>query len=128
MDSESFVRLMQTVADGWNENDAAKAANCFAEDASYIEPPDKQAYQGRAALFDFFGGNDDPPPRMEMVWHHLIFDEGAQIGCGEYTFQGQGRYHGVVMVKLVDGLIATWREYQYASDLEWEEFVARSAF
>jgi hypothetical protein len=31
-----FEKLMQGVAEGWNENNARKAADCFAEDAVYL--------------------------------------------------------------------------------------------
>jgi hypothetical protein len=63
-----------------------------------------------------------------MEWHHLVFDPEAQIGAGEYTFQMKGRHHGIVIVKLKDGLIASWREYQYSSSLPFDEFVGESAF
>ena len=63
-----------------------------------------------------------------MVWHHLVFDEGRQIGAGEYTYRGRNQYHGIVMVRIVDGLIANWREYHVRSDLPWERFVDENAF
>jgi hypothetical protein len=53
--TDEFERLMQTVAEGWNEGNATKATDCFSEDASYVEPPDKQLYHGRAQLYEFFG-------------------------------------------------------------------------
>ena len=123
---ERFRALLEQVARGWNTGDAATSAACFAEDAVYLEPPDRQSYRGRDGLFEFFGG-DDPPP-MSMRWHHVCFDERAQIGAGEYTFEGRKRYHGVVLVELENGLIARWREYQYESRLEWEDFVGASRF
>ncbi|MGH9755864.1 MAG: nuclear transport factor 2 family protein [Blastocatellia bacterium] len=83
-----FDTLMRTVADGWNEGNAKKAADCYTEDALYTEPPDKQVYAGREALYEFFGGDKRPEPPMKMTWHHLAFDEESQIGFGEYTFQG----------------------------------------
>ena len=43
--SKGFERLMQLLADSWNKGDARKAADCFAEDAIYSEPPDKQLIQ-----------------------------------------------------------------------------------
>jgi hypothetical protein len=46
---QDFVRLMNTVADGWNEGNAQKAADCFADNAVYAEPPDRQLYVGRQA-------------------------------------------------------------------------------
>jgi ketosteroid isomerase-like protein len=124
----TFRSLMETVAAGWNEGDAGKAANCFSEDALYLEPPDRQFYSGRPALYEFFGGGKKPEPPMKMTWHHLAFDEESQVGFGEYTFQMNRRYHGVVVVRLRGGKIANWREYQYESPLEWKEFVRKNAF
>jgi hypothetical protein len=63
-----------------------------------------------------------------MTWHHLLFDEEAQIGAGEYTFQMNNRYHGIVIVKLRDGKISNWREYQYQSTLDWQNFTANNPF
>jgi hypothetical protein len=123
-----FTNLMRTVAAGWNEGDAKKAADCYTEDALYTEPPDKQVYAGRKALYEFFGGDKKPDPPMRMTWHHLAFDEESQTGFGEYTFQMNNRYHGVVVVKIKNGKISNWREYQYKSDLEWREFVKRNDF
>jgi SnoaL-like protein len=128
MTAAEFRKLMTTVAAGWNEGNARKAADCFADDAIYSEPPRKQFYKGRAALFEFFGGASKPEPSMQMVWHHLVFDEATQVGSGEYTFQMNNRYHGVVMVKVTNGRISNWREYQYQSTLSWAEFVNENAF
>jgi ketosteroid isomerase-like protein len=123
-----FGHLMQTVADGWNEGNAHKAADCFSEDAIYIEPPEKQLYHGRAELYEFFGGNNGTDMPMKMTWHHLAFNEEEQVGLGEYTFQMHGRYHGIVVVKIEAGLIKQWREYQYRSELSWEEFTSQNPF
>jgi hypothetical protein len=123
-----FGHLMQTVADGWNEGNAHKAADCFSEDAIYIEPPEKQLYHGRAELYEFFGGNNGTDMPMKMTWHHLAFNEENQVGRGEYTFQMHGRYHGIVVVKIEAGLIKQWREYQYRSELSWEEFTSQNPF
>jgi hypothetical protein len=128
MTAAEFRRLMTTVALGWNEGNARKAADCFADDAVYSEPPRKQFYKGRAALFEFFGGGIKPEPPMKMVWHHLVFDEATQVGAGEYTFEMNNRYHGVVMVKVRNRRISHWREYQYQSTLPWSEFVNENAF
>jgi hypothetical protein len=38
------------------------------------------------------------------------------------------RYHGIVVVKIREGKISNWREYQYKSDLEWREFVKKNDF
>ncbi len=124
--TSTFRSLMETVAAGWNEGDARKAADCFTEDALYLEPPDRQFYSGRAALYEFFGGAAKPEPPMRMSWHHLAFDEESQVGFGEYTFQMNRRYHGIVVVRIRGGKIASWREYQYESPLDWKEFIRKS--
>ncbi len=123
-----FKILMRTVVAGWNEGDSKKAADCYTEDAIYTEPPDRQVYVGRQALYEFFGGDKKPDPPMKMTWHHLAFDEESQTGFGEYTFQMNSRYHGIVVVKIRGGKIGNWREYQYKSDLEWREFVKKNDF
>jgi uncharacterized protein (TIGR02246 family) len=127
-DERVFASVMDRIAKGWNTGDAAGAADCFTEDAVYMEPPDRQKYVGRSALFEFFGGRERPPPEMKMTWHHLAFDRATQTGFGEYTFEGNRRYHGIVVVRLKDGKIRRWREYQQTSTLSWEEFAGASAF
>ena len=126
MDGKAFRRLLTTIADAWNEGDTATALTCFTDDARYTEPPDTQHYEGRDALFEFFGG-DDPPP-MSMAWHTIVFDEELQMGAAEYTYSGTNTYHGVAVIRLRDGLVANWREYQQRSDLEWEAFTALNPF
>jgi ketosteroid isomerase-like protein len=126
--TSAFHELMQTVAEGWKEGNARKAADCFREDAIYVEPPDKQLYHGRAELYEFFGGHAGTEIPMQMTWHHLAFNEPEQVGFGEYTFQMNSRYHGIVIVSLEAGLIKYWREYQYRSEFRWEEFTSHTPF
>lgn len=124
MEHDGFVRLMQTIADAWNAGDTERALACFADDAVYLEPPDEQRYEGRAALYAFFGGEDPPP--MHMEWHHLVVE--GDVGVGEYTYRGTNQYHGLVIVQLRNGVIARWREYQTRSPLPFDEFVGPSRF
>jgi len=126
--TSEFERLMQTIAKGWNEGDARKSAECFSEDAVYVEPPDKQVHHGRAELYEFFGGDKGTDIPMKMTWHHLAFNEAKQIGFGEYTFEMHGRYHGIVVVKVESGLIKYWREYQYRTESNWQEFTRQNPF
>ena len=123
-----FVHLMQTIAEGWNEGNARQAADCFHEDAVYLEPPEKQLYHGCEELYEFFGGDQGPDVPMHMTWHHLAFNEEAQVGFGEYTFQMHGLYHGIVVVRIESGLIRQWREYQYRTESNWEAFTKRNPF
>ena len=128
MTETEFERLMQTIAFGWNEGNPRKAADCFSMDAVYVEPPEKQLYHGRDELYEFFGGDQGPDIPMNMIWHHLAFNEQQQIGFGEYTFEMHGRYHGIVVVKIESGLIKHWREYQYQTELNWKEFTRHNPF
>jgi len=128
LDAGGFRALMERVAEGWGEGNAAKAVECFTEDALYEEPPRKQFHSGREDLFEFFGGRKGTEPPMHMTWHHLVFDERTQIGAGEYTFRLNRQYHGVVMVQLRGGRIARWREYQTESSLPFEDFSAATRF
>lgn len=123
-----FAQLLQRLADGWNNGDAQQAANCFTENALYLEPPDKQLYSGRDELYQFFGGANGRAGQMNMTWHHIIFDEEKQIGSGEFTFTYGDTVHGVTMIKVSNGLISNWREYWYASPLTWEEFTEKNSF
>ena len=125
---QEFVALLQQVADGWNQANAEQAASCFTDDAIYTEPPEKQYYAGRDALYQFFGGANGHGGEMKMVWHHIIFDETKQLGAGEFTFTYGDTVHGVTMIKVRDGLISNWREYWYASELPWEDFTQLNGF
>ena len=125
---QEFVELLQRLADGWNQGNAGRAADCFTKDALYTEPPDKQHYNGREALYKFFGGDNGRAGEMNMVWHHILFDENQQIGAGEFTFTYGDTVHGVTMLKVQNGLISNWREYWYASELPWEEFTKLNSF
>ena len=124
-----FEKLLQKVAFGWNNGDAKSAADCFTENAVYIEPPNEQLYIGREELFEFFGGKEGRAEPMSMAWHHLIFDELKQMGVGEYTFKYKGRItHGLVIIQIHKGKISRWREYQYRTNMEWKEFIGESSF
>lgn len=112
---------MQTIADGWNTQNVAKAVECFTEDAIYIEPPDKQLFRGKEELYHYFGG--DTGFDMHLTWHALFFNEDAQTGAGEYTFEMNGiTHHGVALVEINKGKIASWREYDIPSEMAYGDF------
>ena len=125
---QQFTALMQELATAWNEGDARRAAACFTADAVYSEPPAKQLYRGREALFEFFGGDKGRPGQMSMQWHHLAFNPETQVGFGEFSFTYGSTAHGVAVVRVRDGKIANWREYWYESDLPWPDFVRENSF
>jgi hypothetical protein len=118
MDIQEFTTLMQTVADGWMEQNAQKAADSFTDDAVYMQPPDRQLYIGKENLVKFFNG---VTPGTKMTWHNLAINE--NIGFGEFTFEMSGQDHGVVVVELQDGKIKKWREYMWSGNLTYEEFL-----
>ena len=126
---QDFKILLSKVAEGLNGGDARKAADCFTEDAVYMEPAEKHIYQDKNEIFEYFSGVLGREEPVHLTWHYLIFDEDAHIGTGEYTFshQGQSR-HGMVIVKIVAGKIKRWREYQYHSTETWIEFIGKSTF
>lgn len=111
--------VLEAIAAAFNEGRPTDAAACFTEDALYLEPPDRQRYVGRAELVEFFG-----PDPMVFGWHGIAYDEASGTAYGEYTFRGRNQYHGVVVAAFRDGLVASWREYQYQSDLPFEEFTS----
>lgn len=123
-----FMLIMSELAAAWNDGDAKKAAGLFTENAVYSEPPDKQLYEGREALYRFFGGDQGRPGEMSMTWHHLAFDAANQIGFGEFSFTYGSTVHGIAVVKLDGGKIARWREYWYESDLDWDDFTRQNRF
>jgi hypothetical protein len=122
-----FQSVMRTVAEGWNRGNAKMAASCFAEEAIYSGPP-SPPHRGRKALYEFFGGDKGRELAMHMTWHHLVFDPAEQIGVGEYTFKYRIQTHGLVIVKMSNGLILNWREYEVESPLSWGQFVDENRF
>ncbi len=87
-----------------------------------------QLYKGTIELFEFFGGEKGHEIPMKMEWHNTAFNAAAQIGFGEYTFEMNNKYHGIVIMKFENRKIIKWREYQYKSDLDWNDFVKETYF
>jgi len=128
LDQAGFQKLIGTFTDGVNSNNARQAADSFTEDAMFSSPPNPQIYKGRKALYEFFGGEKGRPKTMSILWHHLLFDPATQIGAGECTFTYQVRTHGMVILRIVNGKIANWREYEIESRMNWEEMVGDNRF
>jgi SnoaL-like domain len=123
-----FRERMEQLADAWNRGNARAAADLFAENALYSSPPNSRIHQGREELFEWFGGVHGRPKPMRMVWHHVVFDEAQQIGAGEYTFTYMMRTHGMALIRLQNGKIANWREYEIESAQDWEVMVGKNQF
>ncbi|HXA66174.1 MAG TPA: nuclear transport factor 2 family protein [Bryobacteraceae bacterium] len=128
LDQAGFQKLIGTLTDAWDSNNPRQAADCFTQDAMFSSPPDPEIRKGRKALFEFFGGDKGRPKPVSILWHHLIFDPALQIGAGEYTFTYQVRTHGMVILRIVNGKIANWRQYEVESRMNWEEMVAENRF
>jgi hypothetical protein len=127
--SEEFKKLMRTIAEGWNEGNAKKAADCYSADAIYSAPPGSKNRKGREVLFEFFGGDKGREAPMNMNWHDLAFDEESQIGFGEYTFRYKDyQAHGIVAARVRHRKIGNWREYEVPSKLSWQPFVGANNF
>jgi hypothetical protein len=121
MTRAEFLALLDRLADGWSSGDAEAVAAEFAATVTYGDPT-RYRFESRADLVPFF---EPPADGQSVVWHRPIFDEVAQIGAAEYTYEGHFRYHGAVLVVIGDdGRIADWREWQHVSELDWDEFVA----
>lgn len=128
MARRSFRGLLQELADAWNRGNADKAAALFTPGAIYTEPPGQQRYVGRDAIRAYFDETFRvAPPFME--WHTMAIDGQSGRGFAEYSFTWNGRiYHGVVVLRVVDGLISNWREYQVRTEIPWEQFTRDNWF
>ncbi len=120
MNRHEFRKLLERMAAGWNSGDAAIVADCFAERVSYVDPV-RYSFRVRHDLLPFF---ELPEGQSQwVIWHRVLYDEAEQTGAAEYTYEGHKRYHGAVIVKVEDGRITRWREWQHISELDWEAFV-----
>ncbi|HXZ81110.1 MAG TPA: nuclear transport factor 2 family protein [Terriglobales bacterium] len=125
MTPEQFRGTLQGLADAWSKKDYERAASHFAPDVKYGDPT-RYLFANRDELLAFFRNDEGYDQLTE--WHHVLFDEKAQIGAVEYTYQGTYRYHGVVLIKLAGDKITHWREYQHISPKGWREFVGATWF
>jgi hypothetical protein len=115
-----FVALLDRLAAGWAAGDAEAVAAEFADEVRYGDPT-RYRFGRRSELVPFFA---PPPAGHSVAWHRRLFDEAAQAGVAEYTYEGHHRYHGAALVEIdADGKIADWREWQHTSELDWDRFV-----
>ena len=54
MNGEGFHELLERLGRAWSTQDTELGLSCFAEDASYTEPPDIQLYSGHEQLRPYF--------------------------------------------------------------------------
>ena len=124
MTTAEFRELMERLAHAWSTQDTELGLSCFTEDALYTEPPDIQLYRGHEQLRPYF---DALTPEIFMRFNTIAFDEEAQRGLGEFSFGSEGQEnanHGVAVVEIADGRIATWREYQRTGPASFADFTA----
>ncbi len=116
---------LDRAAAGWAAGDAAAVGDAFAEDVEYLDPF-LYHFHHRVDLLPFF---EPPPGGHHVTWHTILWDDMAQTGAVEYTYEGHHRYHGAAIVRLApDGRIALWREWQHRDDaLDWDTRLAGPA-
>lgn len=125
MNKTEFRNMLHSLSDAWKKQDYKSAASMFAEDVHYADPL-RYSFQNRDELLVFFEADDGRP--QITVWHTIIFDVGQQVGMAEYTYEGTYRYHGVALVRVIDGKISHWREYQHIDTRDWIEYVSGTKF
>jgi hypothetical protein len=123
--STEFKKVLVDVAAAWARRDYTKAASFFEADVRYGDPL-RYLNTGREQLRNFF--ENDEGFEQKTVWHNVIFDESQQLGAAEYTYDGTHRYHGTVLIRVKDGLITHWREYQHIDSRDWETFVGPTSW
>lgn len=125
MTNTDFRAILEALAAAWARRDHVAAAAFFAPDVRYSDPW-RYAFAGREELHDFFA--DDEGREQSTVWHTVLFDEDQQVGAAEYTYEGTHRYHGTALVRVQDGKITHWREYQHVDPRSWEKLVGETRF
>ena len=123
--TDDFDALLARLAALWQARDYATLVQAFAPDVHYADPL-RYRLDGRDALLAFFENDDDLPQRTQ--WHTAVFDPATQTGAAEYTYEGHHRYHGVALIRLADGLITHWREYQHIDARSWADYVGTTRF
>ena len=124
VDKNEFVQLMNRLAAAWTTQDTNAGLSCFTPDATYMQPPEEQFFQGHAQLRAYFGALKKG---TVMRFHHLWFDENSQSGVGEFTFgnrSSQNAVTGVAVVNLQNGKIKSWREYFVKGPADFKQFVS----
>jgi hypothetical protein len=125
MTKTEFQRMLESLADAWTRRDYERACEVFAADIHYADPLRYQ-FHNREELRKFF--EDDEGYEQRTTWRTILFDEERQVGAVEYTYDGTHRYHGVTLIKVHDGRITHWREYQHIDGREWEDLIGATRF
>jgi hypothetical protein len=89
-----------------------------------MEPPSEQLFRGRDELLAYF---EPLEQGTFLALRGTWFDEASQTGVLEFSFGVSGRAaadHGVAVIELRHGLIASWREYVREGPASFEEFAS----
>ena len=81
-------------------------------------------YVGHTQLRAYFGALK---PGTYMRWHNVWFNGDTQVGAGEFSFGTHGQEnatHGIAVIRIEDGLIATWHEYLQRGPASYETFLS----
>ena len=114
--------MLDRMAADWTRKDYRAVADRFGDRLFYSDSLN-YSFSTRADLFGFF--EDDGGRPQSCRFHGIVYDERRGLGAAEYTYEGTFRYHGTVWVRIEEGKIVEWREYQHKSDLDWKEFWKR---
>lgn len=120
MNKAEFTQLLHGLAKAWTHSDYSKVCQAFAPNVHYTDPT-RYSFHGLEELRSFFNDNQGADEFCEM--HTVIFDEEKQLGAAEYTYEGTHRYHGLVLIRMVNDKIVSWREYQHTDAREWDVFI-----
>jgi hypothetical protein len=119
MKADEFRAMLDEMAADWTAGNYENVAARFASDIFYGDAVHYKI-RNRDELLRFFRDDDGLPQRCRF--HDAIFDESRQFGVAEYTYEGTRLYHGTVWIAIENGLISSWREYQYVAAADCEEF------
>jgi hypothetical protein len=63
------------------------------------------------------------PARAGQTRHHLASDQATGVAASDTFEWNERKLHGIAWAQIEGGLIRRFREYQYASELEWDAFI-----
>lgn len=120
MKKGQFAEMLQDLAAAWTRNDPDAVCAAFSADVHYSDPT-RYAFRNLAELRAFFDADAGEEQKCDI--HATVFDEDQQLGAAEYTYDGKYRYHGLVLIQVVNDKIASWREYQHVDDRSRTDFI-----
>jgi len=126
MKKNEFETLHEKMASAWSSRNHTEVLKAFSPDVRYADPL-RYSFNGKSELSKFFGPDGEGSPQT-CVLHLTLFDEEKQSGAVEYTYEGEHKYHGVVLIRMEGNLISHWREYQHIDERLRSEFLSGTGF